>query len=139
MSEIIELTVKTNRREEMIDITGLVQEALHENGVTNGICYIFVPHTTCGLTINEHADPDVVHDILDALNKMAPSDRNYRHIEGNSPAHVKTSLVGSSQTVLVAGGKLHLGTWQGIFLCEFDGPRQRQVWLKIMSGVSVHC
>ncbi len=133
MSEIIELTVKTNRGEEMIDITGVVQKALQDKGVANGICHIFIPHTTCGLTINEHADPDVVHDILATLDKMVPAHGNYRHIEGNSPAHVKTSLVGSSQTVLIAGGKLRLGTWQGIFLCEFDGPRQRKVWLKIVS------
>ncbi|HHW39938.1 MAG TPA: YjbQ family protein [Syntrophomonadaceae bacterium] len=133
MSEIIELTVKTNRREEMIEITGVIQKALQEKGVANGICHIFVPHTTCGLTINEHADPDVVHDIIATLDKMVPFEGNYRHMEGNSPAHVKASLVGSSQTVMIAGGKLCLGTWQGIFLCEFDGPRQRRVWLKIMS------
>ncbi|MGB9792314.1 MAG: secondary thiamine-phosphate synthase enzyme YjbQ [Thermacetogeniaceae bacterium] len=129
---MIELCIKTNQREEMIDITGMIQKALQERKAINGVCCIFVPHTTCGITVNEHADPDVIHDIADVLNKLVPPKENYRHIEGNSPAHVKTSLVGNSLTLMFSEGRLCLGTWQGVFLCEFDGPRQRRVWLKII-------
>lgn len=132
MAEIIELSVRTNRRQEMIEITGLIQKAIQEKRVTSGVCHIFVPHTTCGVTINEHADPDVIQDILAVLDQLVPSSGNYKHLEGNSPAHVKTSLIGSSLTVMIADGRLRLGTWQGVFLCEFDGPRQRRVWVKIM-------
>lgn len=134
MSGIIELCVKTNQRQEMIDITGMIQKALREDKSTSGVCHIFVPHTTCGVTINEHADPDVIHDIIEALDRLVPSKGNYRHLEGNSPAHIKTSLVGNSLTLPFSEGRLCLGTWQGVFLCEFDGPRQRRVWLKIISA-----
>lgn len=128
------LTVKTSRREEIIDITAEIKEVVAGSGTLHGVCYVFVPHTTCGLTINEHADPDVIHDLREALNKIIPLNGGYRHSEGNSPAHIKTSLVGTSQTIMVAEGRLCLGTWQGVFLCEFDGPRQRKVWVKIIEG-----
>jgi len=116
----------------MIDITHLVRDFAKEAGIADGICRVFVPHTTCGLLINENADPDVARDILDALRMLAPATANYRHVEGNSPAHIKSSLVGCSQTLMVANGRLCLGTWQGIFLCEFDGPRQRKVWVQVV-------
>lgn len=129
---IKELSVRTSQREEMIDITHLVRDFAKEAGIADGICRVFVPHTTCGLLINENADPDVARDILDALRMLAPATANYRHVEGNSPAHIKSSLVGCSQTLMVANGRLCLGTWQGIFLCEFDGPRQRKVWVQVV-------
>lgn len=125
------LRVQTASRQEFRDITSLVQGVVGRNGIKDGIAYLFVPHTTCGLTINEHADPDVVADLAAALEKMVPLAGPWRHAEGNAAAHVKTSLVGVSQVVLIEDGRLRLGTWQGIFLCEFDGPRQRQVWMKL--------
>ncbi|HHY39072.1 MAG TPA: YjbQ family protein [Clostridia bacterium] len=127
-----ELSVRTSQREEMIDITHLVRDFAKEAGITDGICHVFVPHTTCGILINENADPDVTRDILDALRVLAPATANYRHVEGNSPAHIKSSLVGCSKTLMLANGRLCLGTWQGIFLCEFDGPRHRKVWLQVV-------
>jgi len=126
-----QLTVKTTGREEFVDITRRVEETVAASGVRRGICHLYVPHTTCGLTINEHADPDVVRDIKEVLAEMVPENRDYRHIEGNSPAHVKSSLVGVDAMVFIEDGRLALGTWQGIFLCEFDGPRQRKVWVQI--------
>jgi secondary thiamine-phosphate synthase enzyme len=135
MEGIREFPVRTSRREEMVDITALVQRAVGESGIGRGVCHVFVPHTTCGLTINEHADPDVARDILETLNKMVPDGAGYRHREGNSPAHIKASLMGAGQTVPVAGGRLCLGTWQGIFLCEFDGPRQRKFWVRTIEAV----
>lgn len=126
-----QLTVKTTGREEFVDITRRVEEVVAESGVRRGICHVYVPHTTCGLTINEHADPDVVRDIREALGKIVPEDGCYRHAEGNSPAHIKSSLVGVNAAVFVEDGRLALGTWQGVFLCEFDGPRQRKVWVQV--------
>lgn len=126
------LYVQTTRREEFIDITGLVREAVARSGVKEGLCHLFVPHTTCGLTINEHADPDVVADLQAALEKIAPRTGSYRHQEGNAAAHIKTSLLGVSHSLMVENGRLVLGTWQGIFLAEFDGPRRRQVWVQTM-------
>jgi len=134
MKGIKELLIKSSRREEFIDITGHIQRVLTGSGISDGVCYVFVPHTTCGVTINEHADPDVAFDLREALNRMAPLDGSYRHSEGNSPAHIKASLVGTSQALPVSEGRLCLGTWQGVFLCEFDGPRQRKVWVKIIEG-----
>ncbi|MDN5347313.1 MAG: hypothetical protein PWP65_877 [Clostridia bacterium] len=131
-SGIIEFKVRTSQREEFVDITPLVQQAVTQKGVDSGICHIFVPHTTCGITINENADPDVVTDLSETLDKLAPAEGGYRHKEGNAPAHVKASLVGSSESIFIEGGRLCLGTWQGIFLCEFDGPRQRKVWVKVI-------
>ena len=122
--------VRTLGQTEFVDITRSVQEVVKKTGVTDGICIIFIPHTTAGVTINENADPNVVQDIIMELNKIVPFKDQYRHIEGNSPAHIKASLVGCSQIVFVESGKLVLGTWQGIFFCEFDGPRDRKVYVK---------
>jgi len=124
--------VRTSSQTEFIDITRSVQEAVKKTGVEDGICIIFIPHTTAGVTINENADPSVVQDIIMELNKIVPFKDPYRHMEGNSPAHIKASLVGCSQIVFVESGKLVLGTWQGIFFCEFDGPRSRSVRVKIV-------
>ena len=128
------LSVPTSRRIEMVNITGKVQELVRSSGVTEGVCHIFEAHTTAGLTINENADPSVAADILMALNKIVSAQEAYRHLEGNSPAHIKASLMGAQLTVLVSRGSLVLGTWQGVFLCEFDGPRTRKVHIKIMAG-----
>lgn len=125
--------VRTSTQTEFIDITRSVQEALKKTGVEDGICIVFISHTTAAVTINENADPSVVQDIIMELNKIVPLKDQYRHLEGNSPAHIKASLVGCSQIVFVESGKLVLGTWQGIFFCEFDGPRNRQVHVKVIS------
>ncbi|UCF87216.1 MAG: YjbQ family protein [Nitrospiraceae bacterium] len=125
--------VKTRERNEFIDITSQVQEIVDASGVKNGICNVYVPHTTAAVTINEGADPSVVRDIQNSLNKLVPHRGNYLHMEGNSDAHIKTSLVGSSETVIIEKGKLQLGTWQSIFFCEFDGSRHRRVTVKIIS------
>lgn len=125
----MDIQVKTHSRTQLVDITGEVQAALREAGIRDGLCMIFVPHTTAAVTINENADPTVKDDILKVINKVIPWDDGYRHLEGNSAAHIKSTLVGASELVAVAGGKLQLGTWQGIFFCEFDGPRRRKVHL----------
>jgi secondary thiamine-phosphate synthase enzyme len=130
---IIRLRVNTKSKVEFQDITSQVQEVVRTSGVEDGTCYIFVPHTTAAITVNEHDDPSVVLDISEQLNRMVPQQGNYRHLEGNAPAHVKASLVGSSQVLLIEGGKLSLGTWQGLFFCEFDGPRQRAILIKLVS------
>ncbi|MDR2861923.1 MAG: secondary thiamine-phosphate synthase enzyme YjbQ [Syntrophobacterales bacterium] len=127
-----QFSLTTGSRCQMIDITGQVRDILYKSGCAAGICYVFVSHTTAGITINENADPDVPKDILAALEKLVPEHGSYRHREGNSDAHVKSSLMGSSQTVFIEDGKLVLGTWQSLFFCEFDGPRRRTVWVKIM-------
>ena len=124
--------LRTSAQTEFIDITHSVQEAVKKAGMKDGICIIFIPHTTAAVTINENADPSVVHDILMELNKIVPFKDPYHHMEGNSPAHIKASLVGCSEIVFVESGKLVLGTWQGIFFCEFDGPRNRKVQVKIV-------
>jgi len=126
-----QLTVQTSRREEMIDVTGLVQQAVSESGRESGLVICFVPHTTAAVTINENADPDVQRDIIYKLNKDIPQQEGYHHGEGNSDAHVKTSLVGSSETILFENGRLVLGRWQGIYFCEFDGPRSRRLIIKV--------
>ena len=126
--------VKTSTQTEFIDITRSVQEAVKKTGMEDGICIIFIPHTTAAVTINENADPSVVQDIVMELNKIILFKNQYRHMEGNSPAHIKASLVGCSEIVLVESGKLVLGTWQGIFFCEFDGPRNRIVHVKVISN-----
>lgn len=128
------LTVRTGSKTEFVDITPQVAEAVRASGVQEGWCHLFVPHTTAAITINENADPTVKADILMVLNKVISDREAYRHLEGNSPAHIKASLVGPDLTVIVTGGKLLLGTWQGIFFCEFDGPRTRKVHLKIREG-----
>jgi secondary thiamine-phosphate synthase enzyme len=125
--------VRTSARTEFIDITRSVEEAVRQTGVGDGICIIFIPHTTAAVTINENADSSVVQDIIMELNKIVPFKDHYRHTEGNSPSHIKASLLGCSQIVFVESGKLVLGTWQGIFFCEFDGPRDRKVHVKILS------
>lgn len=127
------ITVKTTRRQEFVEITHLIEDAVGKVGVKSGVCYIYVPHTTCGLTINENADPSVKADILSKLEKLVPENDRYSHSEGNSDAHIKSSILGHSLSVIIEDGLLQLGTWQGIFLCEFDGPRIRQVWIKIIS------
>lgn len=131
------LTVDSRRQTEMLDITDRVQRRLADSDIGAGLCMIYVPHTTAAVTINENADPSVRDDILMVLNQMVPWQANYRHMEGNSPAHVKATLVGASETVAVENGRLVLGRWQGIFFCEFDGPRSRKVHLRFF-GDSVH-
>lgn len=123
-------TVQTNRRSEFINITHQVQSAVKAMNIKDGLITVFVPHTTAGITINENADPDVISDILKTLDRLVPWNGDYDHTEGNSAAHVKASLIGSSARVIVTSGRLQLGTWQGIFFCEFDGPRIRHVWVQ---------
>ena len=125
------IEIQTKKREEIVDVTAEVARVAAASGRREGLCTVFVPHTTAGVTINENSDPDVKADILMALGRAVPDALPYAHAEGNSPAHVKASLMGSSVSVVVEDGRLRLGTWQGICLCEFDGPRTRQVWIKI--------
>lgn len=124
------ISIRTGAQVEFIDITDHVQKAVEKLQMSDGVCYVHVPHTTAGLTVNENADPSVRHDVIMALNRMVPDELPYRHEEGNSPAHIKASLVGMSTAVLVNSGRLVLGTWQGIYFCEFDGPRARRVFVK---------
>lgn len=123
--------VKTPSRTAMVNITARVRELVRESGMEYGICTVFVPHTTAGITINENADPDVVADMLKEINKMIPFEDDYAHSEGNSAAHIKASMFGCSLQVIIEKGRLMLGTWQGIYFCEFDGPRNRDVYVKI--------
>ena len=125
------LNIKTRSRVEFQDVTARIQEAVAESGVRDGLCHVFVPHTTAGLLVNEHADPAVVADITARLDAIVPQNIDYRHTEGNSPAHIKAGLVGDSRTFFVEGGRLVLGTWQGIFFAEFDGPRDRSLLVKV--------
>ena len=128
------LTVQSNDRTSIIDMTHKIQSMVTEIGIKNGICYVFIPHTTAAVTINENADPDVKSDMLMEINKVIPFNDSYRHMEGNSAAHIKASLIGNSEMILIENGRLQLGTWQGVFFCEFDGPRtQRQVVVTILS------
>jgi secondary thiamine-phosphate synthase enzyme len=127
------INIKTKSRTEFVDITAKIQNVLDDAGIKDGICYIYVPHTTAGVTINEGADPSVAKDIQDMLSRLIPQNFNYSHMEGNSDAHIKSTIVGSSIKVIVEGGRFLLGTWQAIFFCEFDGPRHRRVVVKIMS------
>jgi secondary thiamine-phosphate synthase enzyme len=127
------LSIKTHAQTEMIDMTGQVQEAIQAAGLRDGLCMLYVPHTTAGITINESADPSVRRDILMVLNRIVPWQADYKHMEGNSPAHVKSSLVGASQVVAVQNGRMTLGTWQGIFFCEFDGPRTRKLQITFIA------
>jgi len=124
------LSIDTTDRSEMIDITCKVEEELKRSELKDGVCFLFVPHTTAGITINESADPSVAKDIQAMLNKLIPWEGSYRHLEGNSAAHIKSSLLGNSVMVFVESGHLKLGTWQGIFFCEFDGPRSRKLYIK---------
>lgn len=127
-----EITIQTNTQTHILDITAQVQKVVSESGITEGLCCVFVPHTTAGVTINENADPSVKQDIVMELNKVIPFDDNYSHLEGNSAAHIKASIIGSSVNVPVKNNYLLLGTWQGICFCEFDGPRQRHFYVKII-------
>ncbi len=128
---IYSIDIRTSQRSEFVDITARIEKVVKESRVSEGVCYVFTPHTTAGLTINENADPSVKKDIINILNILVPKKGNYHHSEGNSDAHVKSSIMGGEKTVFIENSRLRLGTWQGIFLCEFDGPRKREVWVKI--------
>jgi secondary thiamine-phosphate synthase enzyme len=129
----MKLSVKTRKRTELVDITSDINQLIQNSGTDQGLCMIYVPHTTAAVTINESADPSVKSDILMVLNQLIPWEAKYRHLEGNSPAHIKSTLVGSSELIAIENGRLILGTWQGIFFCEFDGPRTRKVNVRIVA------
>lgn len=126
---MLELSIETTKRTHFVDITALLQDAVRRMGILDGGITVFVPHTTAGVTINENCDPDVVADMQAGLEKFVPWSAGYRHSEGNSAAHIKASLMGSSVRIIVADGRLRLGTWQAVYFCEFDGPRSRHVWV----------
>lgn len=128
------LEIKTRKKVDLINITSQIKKVIVKSGIQEGICIIFVPHTTAGVTINENADPDVIRDIIESLNKIVPFDSTYKHSEGNSPAHIKSSLISPDRTVIIENGSLSLGVWQGIYFCEFDGPRNRKLFVKIIGG-----
>ncbi len=128
------LTVRSRKRSDAIDITDRVEQLVKESEVSDGLCHVYVPHTTAGVFINENADPDVLTDLLKTLDALVPWEGDYRHAEGNAAAHIKSTLVGASQTVPVRGGRLQLGRWQGIFFADFDGPRERTVQVTITSS-----
>lgn len=129
---LIKLSVNTSKHTQMLDITDMIRKAVTESGVKDGICTVFVPHTTAAVTINENADPDVVRDFTMEIDKIVPWEDGYYHMEGNSAAHLKSSMIGFSEQIIIDEGRLVLGTWQGIYFCEFDGPRHRKVYVKIM-------
>lgn len=131
------LTVKSKLKTELIDITEEINKAVCKTRLDSGLCFLFIPHTTAAITINENADPDVQSDILMILNQIVPWKAGYRHMEGNSPAHVKATLVGSSEMIAIENRRLVLGTWQGIFFCEFDGPRSRKVHVHILNEKAI--
>jgi secondary thiamine-phosphate synthase enzyme len=124
--------VKTNRRTQLVDVTSEVERVVAKSGVNDGMCQVFVPHTTAAVMINEHADPDVAGDLEGVFDRLVPHRGAYRHAEGNTASHAKAVMVGASQVIFVEHGRLALGTWQGMFLCEFDGPRERTVWVKVI-------
>ena len=126
------LRVKTVRRTQLVDVTDLVEKAVAKAGVASGMCHVFVPHTTAGVIINEHFDPDVATDLEGVFERLVPRSGPYRHAEGNSDSHAKAVLTGASQVIFVEKGKLVLGQWQGVFFCEFDGPRERKIWVKVV-------
>ncbi len=126
------LNVRTSKRTEFVDITQDIQALIDDSGIKEGVCYVYVPHTTAAVTINEGADPSVKRDILMMLEKLVPERAGYAHMEGNSDAHIKSSLIGASEVIIIEGGRLQLGTWQSVFFCEFDGPRHRRVVVKIV-------
>jgi len=128
------LELQTKSRFEMKDISKAVREVVKDSGVKDGICVIYTPHTTAALTINEHADPDVMRDVIRTLDLLVPVDGSYDHLEGNSQAHIKSSIIGNSRIVIIENGEPFLGTWEGVFFCEFDGPRSRRVIIKVLSG-----
>ena len=131
--EMKTFTVKTSKREQLVDITAEVMEIISKSGVNSGICVVYVPHTTAAITINENADPSVRVDIEETLSKLVPYGKGYRHLEGNADSHIKSTLVAPSITLIIENGRPVLGTWQGVFFCEFDGPRTRKVHVKIIS------
>ncbi|KAA0258220.1 YjbQ family protein [Deferribacter autotrophicus] len=131
---MIELSISSKRREELIDITSEIEKIVGKKGWNSGILHIYTPHTTAAITINENADYTVKEDIIDFLSKLVPSSFPFKHLEGNSDAHLKSSIIGCSENVIVENGRLVLGTWQGVFFCEFDGPRRRKVYLKFISS-----
>jgi secondary thiamine-phosphate synthase enzyme len=128
------LRVKTDRRTQLVDVTREVERAVAASGVASGVCHVYVPHTTAAVMINEHADPDVATDLEGVFDRLVPHKGPYRHSEGNSDSHAKAVMVGASQIIFVEGGKLALGTWQGVFFCEFDGPRERKMWVKVVGA-----
>lgn len=128
------IAVETTESTQLVDVTGLIQNLISSEGVDEGLCYIFVPHTTAGITLNENADPNIRKDMLNALNRIVPEGWHYAHEEGNSPAHIKASLMGNSVVIAVENGRLVLGSWQGIFLCEFDGPRRRYLFIRFLKA-----
>jgi len=130
---VIEYAVRTTKSDDFIDITSIIRQEVKKSGVKEGAVIVFVPHTTAGVTINENADSDVVFDMLSGLRKAFPESNGYRHMEGNSHAHMKASMMGSSCTIIIEDGQLKLGTWQGVYFCEFDGPRSRNVYIKTIS------
>jgi secondary thiamine-phosphate synthase enzyme len=125
------LRVKTTRRTQLLDVTQEVAHAVAESGVKQGVCHVYVPHTTAAVMINEHADPDVASDLEGVFDRLVPHKGPYRHAEGNTDSHAKAVMVGASQVIFIERGKLALGTWQGVFFCEFDGPRERKLWVKV--------
>lgn len=125
-------SVKTDKPNEMIDITNTIIKYINEQNFMDGLCVIFIPHTTAGVTINENADPDVKRDMIMELNKIVPLEDGYEHLEGNSAAHIKASMMGFSETIIIEDGKLQLGTWQGVYFCEYDGPRNRKMYIKLV-------
>ncbi len=127
------INVRSSQRSEFIDITEKINEVIKEAGIVSGICYVYIPHTTAAVTINEGADPSVHRDIQNALTRLVPQEMNYSHREGNADAHIKSSIIGTSQLVIIDEGRLVLGTWQAVYFCEFDGPRHRRVTLKIIA------
>jgi len=129
-----QIEVKTRNREELVDITNQVQRVVDQSGVKEGVCYLFVPHTTAGITLNETWDPSVRVDIAETLRRLVPRGAHYHHAEGNADAHIKVTVTGASLTLFVSNGRLVLGTWQGVYLAEFDGPRRRQVLVKVLPG-----
>ncbi|MCM8765262.1 MAG: secondary thiamine-phosphate synthase enzyme YjbQ [Candidatus Omnitrophica bacterium] len=128
------ISLRTTKRVELVDITDKVESLVAKSGVKEGVSFLFCPHTTAGLTINENADPSVRYDIINTLNKLIPEDGDYAHTEGNADSHIKSSLFGQSLTLFIENGRLCLGTWQGIYFCEGDGPRQREVWVKVIKA-----
>lgn len=131
---MISIKIQTNSQTEMLDITQQINQEIAHQGINDGVCLVFIPHTTAGVTINENADPDVKRDMLKELNKIVPFQDNYAHFEGNSAAHIKASLMGFSTMIGIEKGQLKLGTWQGVYFCEFDGPRNRKVWLELLNS-----
>ena len=132
---LIRLKLNTTKHTEMVNVTELIRKAVRDGGLTDGVCTVFVPHTTAAVTINENADPDVVRDFTAELDKLVPWEDGYHHLEGNSAAHLKASIIGFSEQIIVDGGELVLGTWQGIYFCEYDGPRRRELYVKLTGDV----